>query len=164
MKWYWYNPFTWVPMLAAETASDYLPWNSWGGTAHLEDKKAARDKYQERILGWSDTATWGQWVDGDRLTAWNDANAAYYAANDAAHFWAKVARLWAGYAENMSSIHPDQFKKIVAAVGASTDAADTYRDNRNWVKWVGELPPEPEDVPVWLWVAGGLGLWILIRK
>ena len=144
--------------------ADYLPWNSWGGTEHLEKKRAAREKYKERLQGWSNTETWGVWLDSDRITALNDATDAYAYAEDASDYWARVAALWAGYAESMSSIHPDQFAKIVKAVGASSDAADTYLENRNWRKWIGELPPKPKDVPWWVWAVGGLVVWNSIRR
>jgi hypothetical protein len=144
--------------------ADYLPWNDWGGTEHLEKKRAAREKYKERLQGWSNTETWGVWLDSDRITALNDATDAYAYAEDASDYWARVAALWAGYAETMSSIHPDQFDKIVKAVGASKEAAGSYRDNRNWAPYVKDVLPKAKDIPWWSWPAGGLALWILIRK
>lgn len=143
---------------------NYLPWNSWGGTKHLEDRREAVKKYKERLNGWSDTTTWGRWMDGDRITALNDAESLYFQSENAAEYWRKVANLWAGYADSMTSIHPDQFAKIVGAVGASSDAADTYLENRNWKKWIGELPPKPKDVPWWVWAVGGLVVWNSIRR
>jgi len=143
---------------------DYLPWRDWGGTEHLEDKRAAANKYAERLTGWSDTETWGRWIDGDRLYAMMDAEKAYFDATDAADYWRRVANFWEGYAQTMASIHPDQFDKIVLAVGASADASRTYRDSRNWVTYVGDVVPKPGQFPWWMWLAGGLGLWLLIRK
>jgi len=155
-------------LLAKEVAVfnplDYLPWNSWGGTEHLEDKRAAANKYAERLNGWSDTETWGRWIDGDRIYALNDAERAYFSADDAADYWRIVSSKWDGYAETFSSIHPDQFDKIVSAMGASADAAKSYRDARNWLTYVGDIPPKAKDIPWWAWPAGGLALWLLIRK
>ena len=64
----------------------------------------------------------------------------------------------------MSSIHPEQFTKILAAVGASKNAATTYRDARNWVDYVGDIAPKPADVPWWTWGVGAVVVWTLIRK
>ena len=165
MKWWQWNPVTWLPGLVGEKAIEYLPWNSWGGTAHLEDVTAARDKYKERIAGWSDTETWGRWLDSDRIYALNDGDTAYAYAEDATDFWNQIAELWTGpYTDTVTSIHPDQYDKIVLAVGASVDAADTYRDNRNWLKWIGEIPPKPKDIPWWVYAGGGLILWNTIRR
>jgi hypothetical protein len=147
-----------------EQAAGYLPWNSWGGTEHLEDKRAAAVKYAERITGWSDTDTWGLWIDSDRLRALDDAQKAYFYAKDAAGYWARVASLWEGYAESMISIHPDQFDKIAASVGASQDAAKTYRDARNWVEYAKEIVPTPAQFPWWVYGIGVLALWNTIRK
>ena len=147
-----------------DSVTGYLPWNSWGGTEHLEDKRAAANKYAERINGWSDTETWGRWIDGDRLAALNDAEAAYFYAEDAADYWTRVAALWKGYAQTMVSIHPDQFDKIVKAVGASEDAADGYREARNWLNYIGDLPPKPKDLPWWVWAIGAVGVVGWIRR
>ena len=147
-----------------EQAAGYLPWNSWGGTEHLEDKRAAAVKYSERITGWSDTDMWGRWIDSDRLIALDDAQKAYFYAKDAAGYWARVASLWEGYAETMISIHPDQYDRIGAAVGASEDAAKTYRNARNWVGYAKEIIPTPAQFPWWLWLGGAVLAWRLILK
>ena len=152
-----------LPWLWGE-AGEYLPWNSWGGTAHLEDKSAAREKYEERSNGWSDTATWGRWIDGERVYALEDARKAYLYATDAEGYWARIAYLWEGYAKTMSSIHPDQFAKIVSSLGVSADAASTYRDSRNWVGYVVDVVPKPQQFPWWIWAGGALVLWNTIRR
>ena len=147
-----------------ETVTGYLPWNSWGGTEHLEDKRAAANKYAERINGWSDTETWGRWIDGDRITALNDGQDAFFYAEDASDYWRRIAALWNGYAQTMVSIHPDQYDKIILAVGASTSAADEYREARNWRNYIGDLPPKPKDIPWWVWALGAVGVVGWIRK
>ena len=147
-----------------ETVTGYLPWKSWGGTEHLENKRAAANKYAERINGWSDTETWGRWLDGDRLSALEDAQAAYFYAEDASDYWARVAALWNGYAETMASIHPDQFDKIILSVGSSSSAAKSYRDNRNWVGYVKDVVPKPTQLPWWVWAIGAVGVFGWIRK
>lgn len=144
--------------------AQYLPWNSWGGTAHLEKKSSAREKYKERLRGWSDTKTWGRWLDSDRITALNDADAAYSYAENATDYWARVAQLWRGYADTMQSIHPEQFAKILTSVGVSKDAAKTYENNRNWVPYVKDALPKPKDLPWWVWPAGAVAVWISIRR
>jgi hypothetical protein len=149
-----------------DSVTGYLPWNSWGGTEHLEDKRAAANKYAERITGWSDTETWGLWLDSDRLIALDDAQKVYFNASDAADYWRRIASIWEGYADTMVSIHPDQFEKIAAAVGASSVAATGYRDARNWAGYVKDIvkPPKPAEIPWWIYGIGALALWNLTRK
>jgi hypothetical protein len=138
--------------------------SDWGGTEWLEGPNdAAHAKYVERLNAWSDTEAFQVWSVAERDTAIADAQYLYATTSDAAEYWAAVPRLWETYATTFSSIEPAQFRKIVAAVAASSDAADTYETNRKITTFI-EPPKIAKNIPWWVYGIGALVVFNAIRR
>jgi hypothetical protein len=149
----------WIGGKATESVID------WGGTPHLENHEAAHQMYKDRIIRWASSSAFPVWFTGELARVQDDAELIYSTTGSAEAYWTKVSQFWNGYANEFDSIDPVQFSKIVAAVGASQDAAETYADNRKLSTHVDiDLPEIPEKAPWWVWAAGGLGLFLVIRR
>ena len=138
----------------------------WGGTPHLEDHDAAHEMYRSRIVRWASSSAFPVWFSAELARIQDDAELVYSQTNSATAYWKAVQRLWnQTYPAELSSIDPVQFQKIAAATGASQDAAETYAENRKLSTHVEfDLPDIPEKAPWWVWAAGGLGVYLIVRR
>lgn len=145
------------------TAEDLYLGPRWGGTPHLEDDSAAHAMYLDRIEGWSTSPSFAHWSRSDRQAAENFAKFAFPASGgEAGLYWSMVAEWWGETAPNeLTSIDPDQFDKIILATAASANASGTYRENRKLGK---NLPKSPGDLlPWWAWIAGAGVVYLLLK-
>ena len=148
----------WIGGKATESVID------WGGTPHLENLDAAHAMYQDRIVRWASSPTFPVWFTGELARVQDDAQLIYSTTGSAEEYWAKVSQFWNSYAGELESLDPVQFSKIVAAVGASQDAAETYAENRKLSTHVDiDLPDIPEKTPWWVWAVGGLLLYQVVK-
>ena len=158
------------------TLEDFQGPGAWGGTTwleHIEDSAAglgAHSKYLERIEGWSTPAdttggVWPNWSSLDRQSVRNAALWIYSTSGgtDPVSYWSRVAEWWNTQAANeLTSIHPDQFSIIVDSVGASQEAAAGYLEARGAGFTFPDLPT-PE-IPWWAWPLGAFGVFLALRK
>jgi len=120
----------------------------WGGTAWLEGtNEEAHAKYVERLNAWATTEAFPVWDETELATALADADQIYATTSEATEYWAAVPRLWESYATTFQSVSIEQYRKILAAVGASSDAADTYEENRKITTHIEPIRFPTEKIP-----------------
>ena len=148
----WYDPL-FAPVVGYD----------WGGTDYLEEHRLAHEKYIERLNRWAASPAFPHWEMQERDAAIADANYVYSITDSAAGYWGSLPAFWSSYAGKFISIDPVQFRKITDSVGMSSEAADTYAENRKLSTYI-EPPEIGKNIPWWIYAIGGLVVFNAVRR